>query len=172
MPYYRTNVTGQVVLGAKIGMPKVSVIIPTYNRVERLKQVLAAFAGQNFPLDQFEVIVVSDGSSDGTHEYLQALESPLQLSLVIQENQGPAAARNRGIQAARGDLVLFTDDDVVPTPRLIAEHIRIHDQSGPNVVVLGPMLTPDGFAMSPWVRWEQAMLAKQYAQMNAGAWNA
>jgi GT2 family glycosyltransferase len=160
------------VLGAKIGMPRVSVIIPTYNRVERLKQVLAAFAVQDFPLDQFEVIVVSDGSSDGTHEYLQALDSPLQLSLIIQENQGPAAARNRGVQAAHGDLVLFTDDDVVPCPRLIAEHVRVHDESGPDVVVLGPMLTPDDFAMSAWVRWEQAMLAKQYAQMNAGAWNA
>lgn len=153
-------------------MPKVSVIIPTYNRVERLKQVLAGFSKQDYPLDQFEVIVVSDGSTDGTHEYLRSFESPLQLSLIVQENQGPAAARNRGIQAACAEMVLFTDDDVVPCPRLITEHIGIHEQFGSNVVVLGPMLTPDDFAMSPWVRWEQAMLAKQYTQMKKGAWQA
>jgi GT2 family glycosyltransferase len=66
--------------------------------------------------------------------------------------------------------VVFIDDDVVPTPALIAEHIRIHAEQAADVVVLGPMLSPPDFLMSPWVRWEQAMLMKQYDAMVAGRW--
>ena len=151
-------------------MPTISVIIPTYNRLTRLKQVLSAFAAQEYPLDQFEVIVVSDGSTDGTHDYLRALKPPFQFSLIIQENQGPAAARNRGVAAAQADLILFNDDDVVPTPQMMREHASAHAASAGPVAVMGPMLTPEGFNMLPWVRWEQAMLVKQYQDMRAGKW--
>lgn len=150
-------------------MTLVSVVVPTYNRLSRLKQVLHALERQRFPLDQFEVIVVSDGSSDGTHEYLQSLDTALQLHFIAQANQGPAAARNQGIARAVGEIVLFVDDDVLPTPGLIAEHLRIHDEQA-DAVVLGPMLTPDDFHMSPWVAWEQAMLMKQYQAMERGDW--
>lgn len=149
-------------------MPNVSVVIPTHNRIERLKRVLAALERQNYALGDFEVVVVSDGSSDGTDEYLRALTTPLQLHLVVQPNQGVAVARNNGVRQATGDLVLFIDDDVVPAPQLIAEHVRIHSAQSDDVIVLGPMLTPEGFLMSRWVRWEQAMLTKQYDAMRAG----
>jgi GT2 family glycosyltransferase len=149
-------------------MLRVSVILPTHNRLDRLKRVLAGLEHQSYALDDFEVIVVSDGSSDGTDAYLAALKTPLHFRSVTQPNQGVAAARNNGLKHATGELVLFIDDDVVPTPQLIAEHVRIHAEQADDVIVLGPMLTPDNFVMSPWVRWEQAMLAKQYRAMLSG----
>lgn len=148
-------------------MLDVSVILPTYNRLRRLEQVLGALEEQSYPLAAFEVIVVSDGSTDGTNQYLQNLRTPLQLNVVLKPNGGPAAARNKGIKCARGEIILFLDDDVVPAPHLIAEHIRLHAEHT-NAVALGPMLSPDGFRLLPWVNWEQAMLMKQYTAMQEG----
>lgn len=151
-------------------MLQLSVIVPTYNRLYRLKQVLTALEHQSYPHGLFEVVVVSDGSTDGTNEYLGSYRGPLNLVVTIQENSGPAATRNLGIQRASGRLILFLDDDVVPTPQLIAEHIATHNASQEPLVVLGPMLTPSNFRMKPWVQWEQAMLVKQYQAMEQGTW--
>jgi glycosyltransferase involved in cell wall biosynthesis len=151
-------------------MVGVSIIIPTYNRCAQLKRVLQALEAQDFPLNTFEVIVVSDGSTDGTAEFLTTVATPLQLRPVLQNNRGVAAARNRGIAEARGALVLFIDDDVVPTPGFIMEHVDRHIAAGANAVVLGPMLTPPDFQMTPWVAWEQTMLTKQYDALAQGLW--
>ena len=151
-------------------MSVVSVVLPTYNRLPRLCRVLEGLARQTIPPEQVEVIVVSDGSSDGTDEYLASGATPVPVTFASQPNQGPAAARNHAIALACSDLVLFLDDDVVPLPDLVLAHVRAHEREGPDVVVLGPMLTPPEFAMAPWVRYEQAMLYKQYDAMTAGAW--
>lgn len=152
-------------------MTRVSVIVPTYNRIGRLKQVIHALEAQDYPRDQFAVIVVSDGSNDGTNDYMSRLKSPLDITFVAQANAGPAAARNNGIAHAKHEYVLFVDDDVVPCPSLISEHMRLHAEQ-PKLVVLGPMLSPSDFQLSPWVDWEQAMLEKQYAAMSQGKWEA
>lgn len=152
-------------------MVQVSVVVPTYNRQPRLKHVLAGLECQQYPLANFEVIVVSDGSTDATHGYVRDLATPLNLTLAIQENSGPAAARNHGIKRSTGSLVVFIDDDVVPSPQLLSEHVRIHAEQA-DVAVLGPMVTPTDFAMRPWVSWEQAMLHKQYIAMQRGKWQA
>jgi len=148
----------------------ISVVVPTYNRVARLRHVLAALEQQQFPADAYEVIVVSDGSTDGTHAYLEALHSTMKLRWFSQSNRGPAAARNAGIDKAVGEMIVFIDDDVVPAAGLLAEHMRAHQEAGREVVVLGPLLTPEGFAMAPWARWEQEMLMKQYSAMLRGDW--
>jgi GT2 family glycosyltransferase len=142
--------------------PALSIIIPTYNRLPRLLQVLDAIAGQTFQRDAFEVIVVSDGSNDGTDDCLNRLRLPLNLTFASQDNRGPAAARNAGIALAKGDILLFIDDDVVPLPELVAEHMRIHRAAGKDLVVIGPMLTPPHHRLGAPVRWEQAMLLRQY----------
>ncbi|HFC11297.1 MAG TPA: glycosyltransferase family 2 protein [Anaerolineae bacterium] len=147
---------------------KLSIVLPTYNRLDQLKQVLAGLEVQTFPLDQFEVVVVSDGSPDDTDAYLRQVATPLQLNPVFQVNQGVAVARNRGIREARADVILFIDDDVVPTPTLLEQHLNTH--SAENIVVLGPMLSPPDFVMKPWVDWEQKMLMKQYEDMLEGKW--
>ncbi len=140
--------------------PAVSVVIPTYNRREQLVRVVDALAGQRDD-DLFEVVVVSDGSSDGTDDYLRSGTTAMPVHAVFQANAGPASARNAGVNAARGDLIVFIDDDVVAQPGLVEAHRRAHEDR-PEIVVIGPMLTPPDVELSPWVAWEQAMLDKQY----------
>jgi GT2 family glycosyltransferase len=69
-------------------------------------------------------------------------------------------------------LIVFVDDDVVADPALIRVHRDAHARLGDRCVVIGPMLDPPDHAMSPWIAWEQAMLAKQYDDMNAGKYGA
>jgi glycosyltransferase involved in cell wall biosynthesis len=147
-----------------------SVVVPTFNRLGRLRDVIAALEQQTYPKDSYEVIVVSDGSTDGTDEYLKAYCGAVQLRWLPQANKGPAAARNAGVQKAVGEYIVFVDDDVVPEPQLLEQHARSHHEAGRDVVVLGPLLTPEGFAMAPWVRWEQEMLMKQYKALLRGDW--
>lgn len=153
---------------------RVSVVIPTYNRCAQLMRVIDALREQTFPMAHFETVVVSDGSTDGTNEYLQTVETPFCLVHVVQENAGVAAARNAGVEHASGELILFIDDDVVPTPSLLAEHVETHRRHAGaderTLVVMGPMLTPADFALLPWVDWEQSMLMKQYDDMAEGRW--
>ncbi|MEZ4593164.1 MAG: glycosyltransferase family 2 protein [Chloroflexota bacterium] len=150
---------------------KISLVIPTYNRLDSLKRVLSGLENQiDVSLSDFEVIVISDGATDDTNEYLTTLVTPLNLVPILQKNGGAAAARNSGIKAASGELILFLDDDVFPTPRLIAEHLDVQGKYAENVAVLGPMRTPSDFDMAPWVLWEQAMLEKQYTAMREGEW--
>jgi glycosyltransferase involved in cell wall biosynthesis len=152
--------------------PFFSVVVPTFNRLGRLRHVIAALERQTYPSDAYEVIVISDGSTDATESYLEALQSTMRLRWFTQTNRGPAAARNLGIQNAAGEFIIFIDDDLVPEPQLLQEHARSHYEAGKDVVVLGPLLTPEGFEMTPWVRWEQEMLMKQYKAMLRGDWRA
>jgi hypothetical protein len=84
-----------------------SVIIPTYNREPYLRETLASVLQQTFK--DFEIIVVDDGSTDGTVAYVSSLGS--QVSLVQQANAGPGAARNLGVRHARGEYLAFLDSD-------------------------------------------------------------
>lgn len=151
-------------------MPALSIVLPTYNRWDRLQTVLEALAGQTVPADELEVIVVSDGSTDGTDEALQAGRAPRPIHLVRQPNQGPAVARNKGVEAATGDLVLFIDDDVVAEPGWAAAHLEMQERADRPTVVIGPLLTPPDFRFQPWVLWEQRMLEQQYRAMARGLW--
>lgn len=149
----------------------VSVIIPTYNRLASLQTVIKALESQTKEPDKFEVIVISDGSTDGTNEYLTQYENGVCLRPIFQKNTGPAGARNQGVQLAVGDLLLFLDDDVVPTPNFITEHVAAHNKHyWEKVVVLGPMLTPTDFSLSPWSKWMQNRLLEQYQSMSNGEW--
>jgi glycosyltransferase involved in cell wall biosynthesis len=143
-------------------------VIPTYNRVERLGRVLRALAAQTVDAREFEVVVVSDGSTDATDAVIPVLQMPYKLLFVSQPNSGPAVARNTGVGRASGELILFLDDDVVPSPELIEQHLFCHAHSECSLVVIGPMLTSPGYRASPFVRWEQAMLYKQYDAMLRG----
>ena len=87
--------------------PLFSVVVPTFNRRELLTAALDSIRDQTFT--RFEVIVVDDGSSDGTAEYLKSLGDRIQL--LTQRNLGPGAARNRGLERARGRYVAFLDSD-------------------------------------------------------------
>lgn len=93
---------------------KISVIVPTYNRLRLLKDQLSALMSQSIPKDLYEVIVVDDGSSDGTGAYLDRVNLDYSnLQTYHQRNGGPAKARNTALKVAQGEIIAFTDDDCV-----------------------------------------------------------
>ena len=132
---------------------KFSIIIPTYNRRNVLSRTLPTVLAQDFPPNEYEVIVVVDGSSDGTTEMLQGLQPRCGFRVLDQPNRGQAAARNLGLKAAHGEFVINLDDDIVCEPSLLREHLR--EQSlADNLVVFGPVLlhpeSPPGLAADYW----------------------
>jgi glycosyltransferase involved in cell wall biosynthesis len=117
---------------------QITVIIPTYNRADQLRQCLDALAVQSTPADSFEVIVVDDGSTDDTPELLAGFQASFSLRVERQVNSGQPAALNRGIGAASSPYCLFLDDDIVATPMLVAEHVRAQHLSG-GALILGAL---------------------------------
>ena len=149
------------------GQPRISVVVPTYNRRSRLARVLGGLDRQTVPAETFELVIVDDGSTDDTRAWLEQNRArAYAVKVVSQKNGGPSRARNRGVEEASGELVLFIDDDVEPTPALLEEHLKMHDAE-PNVVVMGPLASLDHYAQ-PWVKWEQEKLEAQYAAMLRG----
>jgi glycosyltransferase involved in cell wall biosynthesis/peptidoglycan/xylan/chitin deacetylase (PgdA/CDA1 family) len=117
-----------------------SIVIPTYERREIVTRSVAALDRQSFR--DFEAIVVDDGSSDGTSETLRELNLTFPLAVIECPNGGAAVARNIGARAARGDYLIFLDDDMEAGPELLAEHER--SLRGGAEMVLGHMpLHPD-----------------------------
>jgi GT2 family glycosyltransferase len=103
--------------------PVVAVVVSTYQRRSRLRDLLAALERQDF--DQpFEVVIIDDGSTDGTAEKLRSLSASTMLDLhtiSLSRNSGSAAARNAGWRASRAPLLAFTDDDCLPQPRWLSD---------------------------------------------------
>jgi glycosyltransferase involved in cell wall biosynthesis len=102
-------------------LPEISVVIPTFNRMDVLPEVLAGLEAQE-QAPSFEVVVVDDGSSDGTAEWLSRHRWRMPVEVVHQRNLGPAKARNRGVALASGGRVAFLGDDTVPSRGWLATH--------------------------------------------------
>lgn len=117
-------------------VPSVSIVIPSYNRARLLPRLAEALAAQSHPAD--EVIFVDDGSADDTPSALNDICGERSgWRSIRQENAGPAAARNLGVGAATGDLLIFTDDDCVPHARFVEEHVQTHVTRGKGFAVAG-----------------------------------
>ncbi len=93
-----------------------SIVIPTYNRPQRLEKCIESATLLEYPRHEFEVVVVDDGSPQPMAPVLARFEDKLSLRVIRQQNQGPAAARNRGLAEARGQYIAYTDDDCCPAP--------------------------------------------------------
>ena len=104
----------------------VSVVIPTYNRRPILEKCLLALEQQQTsgtPVERYEVVVVDDGSTDGTPTWLREnTDRFAHVRLIEQVHGGPAEGRNRGVEHARGDVIVFIDSDLVVTPVFLAKH--------------------------------------------------
>jgi glycosyltransferase involved in cell wall biosynthesis len=102
-----------------------SIVIPAYNCLEPLKHTLVSLERQDIPREQFEVVVVDDGSSDGTREFLRAYRGALDFKVIYNErNLGRAKTRNVGIFSAKNDIVVFIDADVEVAPFFLKTHLE------------------------------------------------
>lgn len=117
-------------------MPDLSIVIATYNRAERLRACLDALRDQTPPAKDLEVVLVVDGSTDGTRELLAHYQASFTLRALWQANAGQPRALNRGVAEASGIFCLLLDDDVLAGPRLVAEHLRAQ-REGRGVLGLG-----------------------------------
>ncbi|MEB3256294.1 MAG: glycosyltransferase family 2 protein [Synechococcaceae cyanobacterium] len=102
-----------------------SVVIPTYNRLPILRKCLAALEDQRLqaPVQRYEVVVVDDGSTDDTVRWLEESSAALpHVRLIRQQHGGPAEGRNRGVEAAQGDVIVFIDSDLVVTAGFLQAH--------------------------------------------------
>lgn len=122
-----------------------TVIVPTYNRPQLLERSLRALLAQDPPPPGYQVIVVDDGSAAETGAAVQrAAGSDQRVSYLRHEiNRGLSATRNTGVREARGDIVLFVDDDVVVEPGYVATHLAVHQRADPErIAVIGNLLFP------------------------------
>lgn len=111
-----------------------SVVIPTYNRKETLVKCLNALDNQRTDHRVYDIVLIDDGSTDGTQAAVKNLNLSCNLSYFKQKNQGPGAARNFGIKKASRDIILLIGDDIIAKPNLIKEHLRVHEENPQNTV--------------------------------------
>lgn len=129
-------------------MISISVVVPAYNAARTLASCLEALEGQTKRRDRYEIIVIDDGSTDRTAEIAQRHD----VRLIRQSNAGPAAARNRGAEAARGELLLFTDSDCAPAADWIERMVE-------------PFTDPDVVGAKGVYRTHQEALVARFVQL-------
>ncbi|MCX7682591.1 MAG: glycosyltransferase [Anaerolineae bacterium] len=127
--------------------PLVSIVVPVYNGAATLPTCLRALQSQAFPSDRYEIIVVDDGSTDTS----AVVAHSFSVRVISQPNAGPAAARNRGAAAARGELLLFTDADCAPAPDWVAR-------------MIAPFSVPDVVGVKGTYRTVQRELVARFVQ--------
>jgi glycosyltransferase involved in cell wall biosynthesis len=141
-----------------------SVVIPTFNRAPILAKCLNALESQ-IPGIEFEVVVVDDGSTDSTGDFLASWAGRrFFLNRLRQSNQKPAAARNLGLARCRGSHILFIGDDIIAAQDLLAEHADAHNRQAEPVAVLGHTLWSSELRITRFMRY----LAEQGWQFGYG----
>jgi glycosyltransferase involved in cell wall biosynthesis len=133
-----------------------TVVIPTYNREKVLSKALEGYLRQSSPQLIHELLVVDDGSTDGTELMVREFSkrSVFPIRYLRQSNKGPAAARNCGIREALSSLLLFTDSDIVPERNLVEQHIEWHRRNAPiTAAILGYVTWPMEIKATPFMRW-------------------
>ena len=119
-----------------------------------LGATLESFAAQSIQKHRYEVIVVDDGSKDATPEVCRDFASRMQLKYLHIENSGISAAKNTGILASRGGILLFADDDDIADARLLEEHVKAHEEHPQeNVAVLGYTTWAPTLSVTPLMRY-------------------
>jgi cellulose synthase/poly-beta-1,6-N-acetylglucosamine synthase-like glycosyltransferase len=143
--------------------PRISVVVPAFQAAATIEQCVLALLAQTLPREEYEVIVVDDGSSDDTAS--RAEKSGARV-VRLASNLGPGAARNAGVAVARGEVVVFTDADCEPTPPFLAaltEHMRDPDVGGTK----GVYLTKQRALVARFVQYEYESRYRHTARHNA-----
>jgi len=117
-------------------MTELSVVVPTYNRLDTLEHVIPSLLDQDISRSRYEIVVADSNSNDGTAEFFEAIAPVAPNVRHIQGSySGRAAARNAGIAAASGELVLFNDSDIIASPDLLSRHLERHAKERDIAVV-------------------------------------
>ncbi len=137
-------------------LPFVSVIFPTYNRCDVVETTIEHLLAQDYPSDRFEILVC-DNSTDDTPAMVEriAADARVPVRLLWSEERLPAVKRNAGLRAARGELVLFLNDDVWARPVLLREHVRSHAAATEPIAVLGFVEQSPQMPQTPFISWYQ-----------------
>lgn len=132
-----------------------SVIIPTFNRKNTLKECINALIRQDFPKTDFEIIIVDDGSRDETADLAGKFSRDYSnIHYYHQLNQGQGIARNLGISKACGKIIVFIGDDMIAAPSFLTEHMRFHLRyPEENSAVLGYTTWHPKLQITPFMRW-------------------
>ena len=143
---------------------RVSVVVPTKNRHEKLLACLEALSRQSILPQEFEVVIVDDGSNDGTKEALEARSFPFAVRYFRHSGAGPGAARNLGVEEATGELVLFIGDDIRADEHLLEEHLLAHAaNTDPGLAILGRIDWPDSMPQNAVMQYVCGDAALQFA---------
>ena len=120
--------------GGEHAAPTVSVVVPARARRESLSRCLEALCAQTLPRDRFEVIVCDDGSPEPLEPAIAQFGERIALTVVRQQQAGPASARNEGARLAKGRYLAFTDDDCVPAPEWLERLVARFEQNPEHLV--------------------------------------
>lgn len=121
----------------------VSVIIPTYNRRDYLKYCLHSLAYQDYAKDLFEVVIVDNGSEDGTLEMVKESEYGYPIHFLKEEKLDAfeaARMRNTGVAKAQGNILIFMDSDIIAPPNFISAHVKYYETGEEDVCVIGSVI--------------------------------
>ncbi len=124
---------------------RISVVVPTCRRPDLLARCLAALDAQDLDPSAYEVLVADDAASDETRRQVEAFAATARSAIcyvAVSGNHGPAAARNAGWRAARGEIIAFTDDDCVPDPGWLSAGLGTFEEEQDTVVVTGRVMVP------------------------------
>jgi glycosyltransferase involved in cell wall biosynthesis len=146
---------------------KASVVVATFNRKVPLAALLDSLSRQDLPREEFEVVVVDDGSREEAAPVVIPFSSAMQVTVLRQANAGVAVARQRGVEASRGRIVIFLDDDMRVRPSFVRSHIEAHANHDDRVV-MGELL-PDARIdnMPLFERFHARMLKRVAADFDA-----
>ncbi|HEY8314019.1 MAG TPA: glycosyltransferase [Candidatus Baltobacteraceae bacterium] len=133
---------------------KATIQLCTYNRAALLERVVDACFEQTAGADSYEVVLVNDGSTDATPSVIERLRARATCAFTVidQVNSGLAKGRNAGIARATGERIVFIDDDVLPIPSFVEQHLRSHDAS-PHAIVRGGAINVESFDDLPPPVW-------------------
>ena len=121
-----------------------SVVIVTYNRERVLERCLDCLFRQDYPKDRYEIILVDDGSTDGTEKMVRGKKPPCRLKYFFHpERLGQSRARNKGIREAESGIIIFIDSDAFAPPWFVKEHIMTHRKNS-HLIVDGPAINITG----------------------------
>jgi glycosyltransferase involved in cell wall biosynthesis len=133
--------------------PQASVVIPTYNRSDKLSKTLETMTEQDIDPSMFEVIIADDGSSDDTVDVMKSFAGRLRLKYYFQADEGfrAGAARNGGARLAAAPILIFLDSGTLAGPGLVSSHLAVHAASEERRAVIGYCYGYDAFREELWV---------------------